>query len=36
MKLGTDLSVFDIIIDTNDMNINQVCKSVVSSVNESL
>ena len=36
MKLGTDLSVFDIIIDTNDMNINQVCKSVISSINESL
>jgi len=36
MKLGTDLSVFDIIIDTNDMNFNHVCKSVISSVNESL
>ena len=36
MKLGTDLSVFDIIIDTNDMNISQVCKSVINSINESL
>ena len=36
MKLGNDLSVFDIIIDTNDMDINQVCKSVIDSINESL
>lgn len=36
MKLGEDLSVFDIIIDTNDMDINQVCRNVINSVNESL
>ena len=36
IELGSDLSVFDKIIDTNDMDINQVCKSVIDSINESL
>tara|TARA_B100001013_G_scaffold146820_1_gene86892 strand:- start:11410 stop:11976 length:567 start_codon:yes stop_codon:yes gene_type:complete len=36
IELGRDLSVFDKIIDTNDMDINQVCRTVINLINETL
>ena len=36
INLGQDLSVFDLIINTNDININEVSKILIKSINESI